>query len=306
MINSKMIENIYFSVENGEINKKEAQNQLVTLLIEEPQFFGLEKLNNDELQEIIFIIINKIDSIFINYDKNRNTKFSTYFQLIVRYTYQSWKKNKASEEIKNAILKNLNNNEVYQREEDNLYSPENILETLPSIHDNELNNEYSGFNTKLSKRKNSKLELLIIALKSSHIITENQITQISKITKIDRNELVEIIEKINKKLSKRKVQIKHLEKMINRDYFKLEEIKIKLTLPKYSEIEKRFLEEKFDAIKKRKNKNYIKLKSIKLVPSDKIISDILNVSPGKIRYYIKRNYKLYNITTCSKKLSICE
>ena len=112
MINSKMIENIYFSVENGEINKKEAENQLVTLLIEEPQFFGLEKLNNDELQEIIFIIINKIDSIFINYDKNRNTKFSTYFQLIVRYTYQSWKKNKASEEIKNAILKNLNNKHI--------------------------------------------------------------------------------------------------------------------------------------------------------------------------------------------------
>ena len=71
MINSKMIENIYFSVEKGEISKKEAENQLVTLIIEEPQFFGLEKLNKDELQEIIFIIINKIDSIFINYDKNR-------------------------------------------------------------------------------------------------------------------------------------------------------------------------------------------------------------------------------------------
>ena len=301
-----MIENIYFSVEKGEISKKEAENQLVTLIIEEPQFFGLEKLNKDELQEIIFEIINKMDSIFTNYDKTRNTKFSTYFQLIVRYTYQTWRKTKANEEIKNTILKNLNNNEVYEREKANIYSPEKILETLPSIHDNELKNEYSGFNTKLSKRKNSKLELLIIALKSSHIITENQITQISKITKIDKNKLVELIEKLNKKLSKRKVQIAHLEKMINRDYFKLEEIKIKLTLSKYSEIEKKVLQEKYNSITKRKNKNYEKLKCIKLVPSDKIISDILNISTGKIRYYIKRNYKLYNITTCSKKLSICE
>ena len=290
-----MIENIYFSVEKGEISKKEAENQLVTLLIEEPQFFGLEKLNNDELQEIIFEIINKMDSIFANYDKTRNTKFSTYFQLIVRYTYQTWRKTKANEEIKNTILKNLNNNEVYEREKANIYSPENIVENLPIIHDYEQNNEYSGLNMKLEKRKNPELEFLIIALKSSHIITENQITQISKITKIDKNKLVELIEKLNKKLSKRKVQISHLEKMINRDYFKLEEIKIKLTLSKYSEIEKKVLQEKYDSITKRKNKNYEKLKCIKLVPSDKIISDILNISTGKIRYYIKRNYKLYNI-----------
>lgn len=301
MINSQMIENIYFSVEKGEICKKEAENRLVTLISKEPQFYGLEKLNSDELQEIIFKLINKMDSIFENYDKTRNTKFSTYFQLIVRFTYQSWRKNKASEDIKNTIIKNINNNEVYEREKANIYSPENILETLPMINDNNVNNEYSGLDMKLEKRKNPELELLIIALKSSHILTENQITQISKFTKIERSKLIEIIEKVNKKLSNRKLQIKHLEKMINKDYFKIEEIKIKLTLPKYNEIDKKVFQEKIEVLTKRKNKNTEKLKSIKLVPSDKIISDILNVTPGKIRYYINRNYKIYNISPKPRK-----
>ena len=89
--------------------------------------------------------------------------------------------------------------------------------------------------------------------------------------------------------------------MINKDYFKIEEIKIKLTLPKYNEIDKKVFQDKIEALTKRKNKNTEKLKSIKLVPSDKIVSDILNITPGKIRYYINRNYKLYNISPKPRK-----
>jgi hypothetical protein len=60
MISSQTIENIYFSVQKGEISQKEAKNQLLTLIVKEPQFFGLEKLNNDDLQETICKIISKV------------------------------------------------------------------------------------------------------------------------------------------------------------------------------------------------------------------------------------------------------
>lgn len=300
MISSQTIENIYFSVQKGEISQKEAKNQLLTLIVKEPQFFGLEKLNNDDLQETICKIISKVESIFDNYDKRKNTKFSSYFQLVVRYIYQTWRKNKTNENIKYSIINNLNKFEFFERENENIYSPEKNIENLPSISDNNQNIKY--YTDKVHRKtQNLKLEFLIIALKSSHVITENQINQISRFTKISKTYLLDIIEKANQKLSKRKLQINHLEKMINRDYFKLEEIKMKINLLKYGEIEKNIFQEKYKAITNRRNKNLEKLKSIKLVPSDKIISDILKISPGKIRYYIKRNYKLYNISTNQKK-----
>ncbi|MBQ1983333.1 MAG: hypothetical protein II232_01745 [Spirochaetaceae bacterium] len=303
MISSQTIENIYFSVQKGEISQKEAKNQLLTLIVKEPQFFGLEKLNNDDLQETICKIISKVESIFDNYDKRKNTKFSSYFQLVVRYIYQTWRKNKTNENIKYSIINNLNKFEFFERENENIYSPEKNIENLPSISDNNQNIKY--YADKVHRKTQSlKLEFLIIALKSSHVITENQINQISRFTKISKTYLLDIIEKANQKLSKRKLQINHLEKMINRDYFKLEEIKMKINLLKYGEIEKNIFQEKYKAITNRRNKNLEKLKSIKLVPSDKIISDILKISPGKIRYYIKRNYKLYNISTKSKKIQI--
>ena len=292
MISSQTIENIYFSVQKGEISQKEAKNQLLTLIVKEPQFFGLEKLNNDDLQETICKIISKVESIFDN-----------YFQLVVRYIYQTWRKNKTNENIKYSIINNLNKFEFFERENENIYSPEKNIENLPSISDNNQNIKY--YTDKVHRKTQSlKLEFLIIALKSSHVITENQINQISRFTKISKTYLLDIIEKANQKLSKRKLQINHLEKMINRDYFKLEEIKMKINLLKYGEIEKNIFQEKYKAITNRRNKNLEKLKSIKLVPSDKIISDILKISPGKIRYYIKRNYKLYNISTKSKKIQI--
>lgn len=303
MISSETIENIYFSVQKGEISQKEAKNQLLTLIVKEPQFFGLEKLNNDDLQETICKIISKVESIFDNYDKRKNTKFSSYFQLVVRYIYQTWRKNKTNENIKYSIINNLNKFEFFERENENIYSPEKNIENLPSISDNNQNIKY--YADKVHRKTQSlKLEFLIIALKSSHVITENQINQISRFTKISKTYLLDIIEKANQKLSKRKLQINHLEKMINRDYFKLEEIKMKINLLKYGEIEKNIFQEKYKAITNRRNKNLEKLKSIKLVPSDKIISDILKISPGKIRYYIKRNYKLYNISTNQKKIQI--
>lgn len=303
MISSQTIENIYFSVQKGEISQKEAKNQLLTLIVKEPQFFGLEKLNNDDLQETICKIISKVESIFDNYDKRKNTKFSSYFQLVVRYIYQTWRKNKTNENIKYSIINNLNKFEFFERENENIYSPEKNIENLPSISDNNQNIKY--YTDKVHRKtENLKLEFLIIALKSSHVITENQINQISRFTKISKTYLLDIIEKANQKLSKRKLRINHLEKMINRDYFKLEEIKMKINLVKYGEIEKNIFQEKYKAITNRRNKNLEKLKSIKLVPSDKIISDILKISPGKIRYYIKRNYKLYNISTKSKKIQI--
>ncbi|MEE0879909.1 MAG: hypothetical protein UH788_11645 [Treponemataceae bacterium] len=244
-----------------------------------------------------------MESIFDNYDKRKNTKFSSYFQLVVRYIYQTWRKNKTNENIKYSIINNLNKFEFFERENENIYSPEKNIENLPSISDNNQNIKY--YTDKVHRKtQNLKLEFLIIALKSSHVITENQINQISRFTKISKTYLLDIIEKANQKLSKRKLQINHLEKMINRDYFKLEEIKMKINLLKYGEIEKNIFQEKYKAITNRRNKNLEKLKSIKLVPSDKIISDILKISPGKIRYYIKRNYKLYNISTKSKKIQI--
>ena len=293
MISAKKIEKIYNSLINKEIDKNDAINQLIVSIIKYPQFYGLEKLDKEILHEIIETLLIKIDSVLKNYDKSRNSKFTTYFQMYVRFIYQSWKKKFVKEKIKNTIIHNLNTKELYEREEENLFNPERNLESLINDSNNSIN--YSGENNKTYNRKELDIEFLIIALKSSYIISEGQINEISKIAKISINELTKLIEKVNKKLSYRKNQKTILEGRINKDFFKLQEIKMKISLNDNDIIEKEMLEKKFNRIKKRRDSNISKLNSIKLVPSDKDIGDILNVSPAKVRYYLRKNYRIYNI-----------
>ncbi len=68
-----------------------------------------------------------------------------------------------------------------------------------------------------------------------------------------------------------------------------------MSFQKYHSVQKEFLEKKINHIKCRRSKNIERYKKIKLVPSDKDIGIILNLSPARIRYFLRKNYRIHNI-----------
>lgn len=298
MINAEQIQKIYNSYLNNEIKKKEAIDQLIIDVLKYPQFFGLETLTKENLQDIIYNLIKKIDSIFDTFDSSKSTKFSTYFQMKVRFIHKSWKKNNFKENLKNTILKELNMIECVNRQTENLYSSEDMLDSMVKEEEPEYfkNNKSCKFPLELfNTKKNNKLEYLIIALKSSYVITEEQIKIISQIANIDEKKLITIVNKLNEKLIKRKINKIRLQEVIQKDFCRLQEFKIKMNLKQNSNDYNQFFEKKFNHIKRRRSNNIERYKKIKLVPSDKDIGIVLNLSPARIRYFLRKNYRLYNI-----------
>ena len=58
MINSEEIQETYNSFLKNEITKKEAIDKLIIHVLKHPQFFGLETLTKENLQDIIFNLLN--------------------------------------------------------------------------------------------------------------------------------------------------------------------------------------------------------------------------------------------------------
>ena len=309
MINSEEIQETYNSFFKNEITKKEAIDKLIIHVLKHPQFFGLETLTKENLQDIIFNLLKKIDSIFYTYDISKNTKFSTYFQMKVRYIHQTWKKNNFQENMKNIILNDFNVIECFDSERENQYSPDKILDSMTKENEAEYihGNNSCKFPLELfNTKKNTKLEYLIIALKSSYVITEEQIKIVSQLANIDEEKLINFVNKLNEKLIKRKINKIRLQEMIQKDFYKLQEFKIKIGLNKHNNSYKDIFEKKLNHIKRRRSKNIERYKKIKLVPSDKDIGIVLNVSPARIRYFLRKNYRLHNIIPRKTGISLKE
>lgn len=289
MVNAASLTKIYLSFKNNEITKEEAINQLMIMVLKKPAYFGLQNLDKEKFQDFIYNSITKTNNLFKNFDPTKSS-FSTYFQLIIRYSYETWKKNLYQINAKNKIYKKMN----YFIDNENIINSKQNLETIIAEKDD----FYYPINYKNKKVKLSDFELLVIALKSSYYISNYQIEQIMNNSNINKTQLTTYIEKLNEKLIK-KIYIKdNLENCINSDFMKMEVLKInyehfKSTKPERAEQ----IKKKYNIIRKRRGKRLKRFKKIKIVPSDKDISILLNVSMSKIRYVLTKNFKLYNINT---------
>lgn len=301
MVNATSITKIYLSFMKDEISKEEAINQLLVLVLKNPAFFGLQSLCKEKLQDFIFNIIHKLDNIFQKYDSNKSI-FSTYFQVNIRYFYETWKKNKSQSNAKEKVCKNMNyffNNEKFNG--DNYEDIFNYQDGLNSVV-NENEPFYYPTTKRRIRKKLNDFEVLVIALKSSYYISNEQIEKIMQNTYISKIKLTNYIKELNEKLIKKICLKNKLEMSVNNDFMKMEVLKINYNNLKYSNpLRAEDIKHKYNMLKKKYAKRLKKLKKIKIVPSDNDISTILNISPSKVRYILTKNYTRYNIQTNVRK-----
>ncbi len=295
MVNATSLTKIHLSFMKEEITKEEAINQLMTIVLKNPAYFGLEKLSKEKLQDFIFYSINKINNIFKNYDSSK-ASFSTYFQLTIRYSFETWKRTMSQISAKNKVYKKMN----YFVDNEKVFTSQHNIDSYIAEKDEVY------FPTKNKKRKKqlSDFELLVIALKSSYYISNEQIEKIMNNSNLNRISLTSYIKELNEKLIKKICIKNNLEMAINEDFMKMEVLKINYENFKFSKPEKaELIKKKYISIKNRRSKRLNRFKKIKIVPSDIEISKLLNVTPSKIRYVLTKNFELYNIKEQNPKVN---
>ena len=94
-----------------------------------------------------------------------------------------------------------------------------------------------------------------------------------------------------------------LVQLVNQDYVKLRVLKKKINDAYYNSTKQQILKNQYKVLKKRRSQRIERLKKIKIIPSDTEISKLLNISTAKIRYLLKKNYRVYNIKVLQEKIS---
>ncbi len=294
MINSSIVTKVYLSFINDEITQEQANNKLIIMLLEYPNFFGLESLCKESLQDFIGYFVEIISKVFKNYDPDKSV-FSTYFQSTVRYAYLEWRKTYSKNYAQRDALTYIYPYENTEKNEENLYvySPDiklnsQIEEKAPLYYPKRSKNARQ---TELTE-----LEILVITLKSSYYITNENIQRILNNVNISKFQLTNYIKELNEKLIKKISQKKALETMTSKDYIKMQILKSRCKNLNYSNsYAAKTIREKYLSIKKKRAKRLERLKRIRIVPSDNEVSKMLNITPAQVRYILTKNYKIYNI-----------
>lgn len=297
MVNSDSITKIYLSFIGNKINEQEALNKLIMLIQDYPQFFGLQYQSKDNKQDFLYFLISRINKIFENYNPDK-AKFSTYFQVTVRYNFESWKKEQFQTNLHNKCFIENDIYDNYTKSIETIYSPEKDFESMVSEQEPLY---YPVNKSRLKKEKITELELLVITLKSSYFVSNEHIKKILNNININKVQLMDFINELNEKMITKIAKKNKISAMISKDYIKMQTLKINIDNLDYNCTKQQVLQKKYQLIKKKRAKRIEKLKQIKLVPSDSEISKMLNISTGKIRYILRKNYKLYNIDYIDRK-----
>lgn len=299
MIDASSITKVYVSLLNKEITKENAINKLIVLVLENPHFFGLENLNKEDMQDFLFYFIQKVDKVFNNFNPEKS-KFSSYFQSHIRFALESWRKYLGQYYTKSLLFTNDPDYDFFESNNEYAYSPEHNLES--SISETEPI-YYPQYRKNQKQTELTELEILIITLKSSYYISNEHIERILNNVSISKFQLLNYIKNLNEKMIDKICRKNKLVQLVNQDYVKLRVLKNKINDAYYNSTKQQILKNQYKVLKKRRSQRIERLKKIKIIPSDTEISKLLNISTAKIRYLLKKNYRVYNIKVLQEKIS---
>ncbi|MCR4789870.1 MAG: hypothetical protein K5839_02200 [Treponemataceae bacterium] len=282
MIKPKQIEIIQQSYKAGYLSAKESVNLLTTLIIKNKYYFGLEKLNDDSLFDFAFYICQKIENCLNTFEENR-ASFSSYLQNLVRLEFLSWKKLQIRKSLRNQAILNYNT-QIYNFTEEESFDDGTI--TVAENNTNAM---------KKFKLKAKDADLYVIILKAIYYITPDQTEKLITEFKLDSNQLYYYMIKAREAIKPKVEKIKRLQELSNRDFIRREEIKIGLEKFEYDSPLYRSYAEELEKINIRFRNRKIKLKTMKAIPSDKTIGNILGIPSSTVRYILTKNFRNFNI-----------
>lgn len=281
-------------IEIGKISRKEAVNTICSFICQNYKVFNLQKYDEDFRSELLIYFLEKGEKLFTNYNPELGD-FFTFLYCYINSIVITKLRSKCLYNSKEKILLSEAITSLSEKEYSNmLYSPAAISQpkvpyksSITNI--DELRKLFSHY-----KSDNNDKKILVLAIKSSYYITDEQIKKICDLYKIDIDYFYQIIEYCKESINDKKERRLKMEQRRNYDYYHSKRYEHELEKLHNSENKAgNFqLEQKILYKKNKHFNNWKKLNDklengcLYLRPTTKTLSDLLGICERQINYYI--------------------
>ncbi len=312
-------------ISNGKLSKKEAVDYLALFIFNNFSIFKITNYDDDFITDVVTDFLENGEAFINNYIPEKS-QFFTYFysHVISIIKFVTKKKNRQLIREFYAIQESINNydNEIDAYSRINYkdfdkpkipyyYKPYSINNfsvacqkekyTFKNFLNNTKDDNFSELRANLQKTTPimARKILIVLALKSSYYISDEQIVLICRICNIKEESFRQIILDIKSNLEKREKSKQKFELRRNKAYYNHRQYKAKLNyiesnndeITKYykADMNKKFNKE----TKSWENLNkHLQIGYVNLRPTNKTIAEILGICERQVSYYIQNAKRL--------------
>lgn len=281
-------------IENGKLSRKEAVDIICSFICQNYKVFNLQKYDEDFRSELLIYFLEKGEKVFTNYNPKLGDFFTflyCYINSLVITKMRSTYLNNAKEKL---LISEAINSIIEYEPSSIAFTPAKKAQTKvpykPSVSNlDELRQLFAHY-----KPDNDDKKIIVLAIKSSFYITDEQIQKICNLYKIDINYFYEIIEYCKQSIQDKTERRIKMEQRRNYDYYHSKRYENELIKLHNSETQNKNLqlEEKLTYKKNKHYNNWKKLNDrlengcLYLRPTTKTISKLLGICERQINYYI--------------------
>lgn len=265
------VNKIYLKYRTKELTQDEAESLLLAEIFKSPRYYGLVNPSEDEISTFLLWIHQHIPIILEKYIPAEST-FLTYFTTAIRLRYRSWRR----QAVKEKVLQEILDNHHYQ---ESLENEESFLEVA------ELEPAYSTrpLQPRLPLSTKQATTVLVLALRSIHLLPDSIIEKIPPLTGISREKFKKCIEKIELYTEKKRKQKQALERKINRTYIFCQQHAQELEALDESRSQYHIVAHQYEYRKRLLEKLRNARKNTCFYPPNKLIEETLRLPPGSVR-----------------------
>ena len=311
------IEKIPERVKSGSVSWEQVSRELVVFIIRNKPMFGLHKYDEDFMSDFIIQFLVRGPEALAEFQEQKGAFLSYLFCMVKNIVISLQKKaamnsrieyHNVSECIINYENKvdaymNINYEELERPKVPYKYKPvsyqdfqiacktdsyqiKRIINSSDSEFEKDIKTKLKDYSPKMIQNI-----LMVLTLKSSYYITDDQVGKISKILGIDKTQIQGIIQELKNQMISRVLHKEKIEIRRNRAYFNHKTIRDQIRWNDLNFAEPEYENFKLNRKYEKSTKNWSTLNhqleegKINIRPTTKLIAKILGISPRQVTYY---------------------
>ncbi|MBR4005599.1 MAG: hypothetical protein IKI90_07095 [Treponema sp.] len=304
----KELEDLVRDYQEKRIGEKEAGRILVEHIYRNRIWFGLKKLEDDELHDFLLDQYSMFSRIFKSYDHSKGD-FTCYLFGNINRAYNGWKRESARDYLKIRTLEEiectrLRAEKSYEFTDESLF----VCDFPPEhVHTGEKVRHNISYKKRLEERGTTDTgetaadrfrqdAVLVLMVKSWYLIESELLEKISMATGIHAEDLLQIIQKTRKIMESKKELINHTKMKRDESYYYMERYRLESNFPyamrlAYTINRKRT----FHSGNWQRLNDRLKSQNKILVPSNRIVAQVLGLQQRRVQYIMDKMIKNMDI-----------
>ena len=318
------IEMIPDAVASGKMSWEQVTNELVVFIVRNKPMFGLQKFDEDFISDFIIQFLLRGTESFAEYENSKGGFLSYLFCIIRNIVTGLHKKavinsrieyHNISESIANyenviEAYKNIKYDEFEKPKVPYFYKPVSYkafqvacktdtyhIKRVISAKENDINADFKAKLKGLSPKMIQNI-LMVLALKSSYYITDEQIEKISSLLNINKTSLEQIIQELKSLMDSRINNKEKIEIRRNRAYYNHKIIRDQIKWNELNSNEPQYENFKLNLKYEKSTRSWktinhqLEQGKILIRPTTKLIAKVLGISSRQVTYYQSTARKL--------------